>query len=163
MDKTHFISGVFDLYDERLLESRLTEEGNVCGALLKDITLYDDCGLTQKDFITKSGRLLFRIGQEIRAKKYYDFDEILLNSDLYSKSISHEKLPQLFYDESRKLTYLDIVIKDKDYFEYIGEKGCVPNFNWNYKDTFDFKLTNIDELLSYHSIQFYKLTSYEPE
>lgn len=76
MDKTHFISGVFDLYDERLLESRLTEEGNVCGALLKDITLYDDCGLTQKDFITKSGRLLFRIGQEIRTKKYNDFDEI---------------------------------------------------------------------------------------
>ena len=38
MDKTHFISGVFDIYDERLLESRLTEEGNVCGALLKDLT-----------------------------------------------------------------------------------------------------------------------------
>lgn len=94
---------------------------------------------------------------------YYDFDETLLNSDLNSKSISHEKLPQLFYDESRKLTYLDIVTEDKDYFEYIGEKGCVPNFNWNYKDTFDFKLTNIDDLLSYHSLQFYKLTNYESE
>lgn len=76
MDKTHFISGVFEMYDERLLASRLTEEGNVCGALLKDLTLYDDCGLTQKDFVTKSGRLLFRIGQEIRSKKYNDFDEI---------------------------------------------------------------------------------------
>ena len=76
MDKTQFISGVFDMYDERLLESRLTEEGNVCGSLLKDLTLYDDCGLTHKDFITKSGRLLFRIGQEIRKKKYNEFDEI---------------------------------------------------------------------------------------
>ena len=76
MDKTQFISGVFDMYDERLLASRLTEEGNVCGSLLKNLTLYDDCGLTQKDFITKSGRLLFRIGQEIRSKKYNDFDEI---------------------------------------------------------------------------------------
>ena len=56
MDKTQFISGVCDLYDERLLESRLTEEGNVCGSLLKDLTLYDDCGLTPKDFVTKSGR-----------------------------------------------------------------------------------------------------------
>ena len=70
MSKDQFISGVFEMYDERLLVSRLTEEGNVCGALLKDLTLYDDCGLTQKDFITKSGRLLFRIGQEIRSKKY---------------------------------------------------------------------------------------------
>ena len=69
MDKAQFISGVFDMYDERLLVSRLTEEGNVCGSLLKDLTLYDDCGLTQKDFIAKSGRLLFRIGQDIREKK----------------------------------------------------------------------------------------------
>jgi hypothetical protein len=37
MDKNQFIGGVFDLYDERLLESRLTEEGNVCGCLLNDI------------------------------------------------------------------------------------------------------------------------------
>ena len=75
MDKTQFVSGVFDIYDERLLGSRLTEEGNVCGALLKDLTLYDDCGLTYKDFVTKSGRLLFRIGQEIRTKKYNSFLE----------------------------------------------------------------------------------------
>ena len=89
MSKDQFISGVFEMYDERLLTSRLTEEGNVCGALLKDLTLYDDCGLTQKDFITKSGRLLFRIGQEIRSKKYNDFDEITFlsatNEDLRDK------------------------------------------------------------------------------
>ena len=76
MDKTQFITGVCDIYDERLLESRLTEEGNVCGALLKDLTLYDDCGLTQKDFVTTSGRLLFSIGKQIRDKKYHTFDEI---------------------------------------------------------------------------------------
>ena len=76
MDKSHFISGVFDIYDERLLESRLTEEGNVCGCLLNDLTLYDDCGLSSKDFITQSGRMLFSLGKQIRDKKYHTFDEI---------------------------------------------------------------------------------------
>ena len=51
MDKSQFISGAFDIYDERLLEHRLTEEGNICGCLLNDLTLYDDCGLSAKDFI----------------------------------------------------------------------------------------------------------------
>ena len=82
MDKNQFISGAFELYDERLLASRLTEEGNVCGSLLKDLTLYDDCGLTAKDFITKSGRLLFKIGKEIRDKKYHSFDEITFLSTM---------------------------------------------------------------------------------
>lgn len=76
MDKSHFVGGVFDIYDERLLESRLTEEGNVCGCLLNDLTLYDDCGLSVKDFVTQSGRMLFSLGKQIRDKKYHTFDEI---------------------------------------------------------------------------------------
>jgi len=89
MDKSQFISGAFDVYDERLLETRLTEEGNICGCLLNDITLYDDCGLSHKDFITKSGRMLFTIGKQIRDKKYHTFDEITFisnaNEDLRDK------------------------------------------------------------------------------
>lgn len=81
MDKNQFVSGVFDLYDERLLESRLTEEGNICGCLLNDLTLYDDCGLSSKDFVTKSGRMLFRIGKQIREKKCNTFDEITFLSN----------------------------------------------------------------------------------
>ena len=81
MDKSQFISGVFDIYDERLLEHRLTEEGNICGCLLNDLTLYDDCGLSAKDFITKSGRILFTIGKQIRDKKYHTFDEITFISN----------------------------------------------------------------------------------
>ena len=81
MDKNQFIGGVFDLYDERLLESRLTEEGNVCGFLLNDLTLYDDCGLSSNDFITKSGRMLFTIGKQIRDKRYHIFDEITFLSN----------------------------------------------------------------------------------
>ena len=82
MDKTQFISGVIDKYDERLLEGRLTTEGNVCGALLQDITLYDDCGLEQKDFITKHGRMLFTIGKKLREKGFSVFDEITLLSNI---------------------------------------------------------------------------------
>lgn len=89
MDKNQFLSGVFDIYDEKLLESRLTEEGNVCGCLLNDLTLYDDCGLSSKDFITKSGRILFTIGKQIRDKKCHTFDEITFlsnaNDDLKDK------------------------------------------------------------------------------
>ena len=89
MDKNQFIVGTFDSYDERLLESRLVEEGNVCGCLLKDLTLYDDCGLSAKDFLTKSGRILFSIGKDIRDKRCHAFDEITFlsntNEDLKSK------------------------------------------------------------------------------
>lgn len=81
MDRNQFVSGVFDIYDERLLESRLTEEGNICGCLLKQLPLYDDCGLSHTDFITKSGRMLFLIGQQIRSKKCNIFDEITFISN----------------------------------------------------------------------------------
>lgn len=89
MDKTQFINGVAEIYDERLLESRLTEEGNICGCLLNDLTLYDDCGLSNSDFVTKSGRMLFSIGKQIRDKRCYKFDEITFlsnaNEDLKDK------------------------------------------------------------------------------
>lgn len=89
MDKKQFISGALDVYDARLLESRLTEEGNICGCLLNDLTLYDDCGLTKDDFITESGRMLFAIGKQIRDKKLHTFDEITFlsnaNEDLKDK------------------------------------------------------------------------------
>lgn len=81
MNNNQFINGVSETYDSRLLESRLTEEGNVCGCLLNDLTLYDDCGLELNDFITKSGRMLFMIGKQIRDKKCNTFDEITFLSN----------------------------------------------------------------------------------
>lgn len=82
IDKKHFISGVIDKYDERLLEGRLTLEGNVCGCLLSDLTYYDDCGLEQKDFLTVHGRMLFTLGKKIREKGFSIFDEITLLSNV---------------------------------------------------------------------------------
>ena len=82
MDKTQFISGVLDKYDKRLLEGRLTAEGNVCGCLLQDLTYYDDCSLEQKDFLTKHGRMLFTLGKKIRDLGFSTFDEITLLSNI---------------------------------------------------------------------------------
>lgn len=82
MDKNQFISGVTDKYDSRLLQNSLTTEGNVCGVLLSDLTLFDDCGLDSKDFVTKHGRMLFNLGQELRSKGCVNFDEITLLSNV---------------------------------------------------------------------------------
>ena len=89
MDRTQFISGVVDKYDARLLENSLTTEGNVCGVLLSDLTLFDDCGLESKDFVTKHGRMLFTIGKQLRERGLSNFDEITflsnVNSDVKDK------------------------------------------------------------------------------
>ena len=42
-----FVVGVEDKYPKALLENRLSIEGNVCGALFKDILLLDDASLTK--------------------------------------------------------------------------------------------------------------------
>lgn len=69
-------------YDERLLEGRITAEGNVCGCLLSDLTYYDDCGLSVKDFITHHGRLLFTLGRQLRDQGFSNCDEITMVSNL---------------------------------------------------------------------------------
>lgn len=93
MDKSQFISGVTDKYDSRLLENSLTTEGNVCGVLLSDLTLFDDCGLEPSDFITKHGRMLFNIGRELREKGLVNFDEITFISN------ANEDVKRKIYDE----------------------------------------------------------------
>lgn len=81
MDKSHFLSGTTEKYDMRLLENSLTQEGNVCGVLLSDLTLFDDCGLEASDFVTKHGRMLYNIGRELRDKGLVNFDEITFISN----------------------------------------------------------------------------------
>ena len=81
MDKSQFIGGVCDIYDSRLLKNSLTTEGNVVGVLLSDLTLFDDCGLENKDFVTGHGRMLFTLGQQLRNKGLSNFDEITFISN----------------------------------------------------------------------------------
>ena len=57
IDKSVFSADIVDKYDERLLDGRLIIEGNVCGCILKNLELYDECGLMTEDFVTTHGRL----------------------------------------------------------------------------------------------------------
>ena len=77
MDKSVFVAGIADNYDERLLEGRLTAEGNVCGCILKNLELYDESGLESTDFITTHGRLLFAIAKQLREKGFNIREDIL--------------------------------------------------------------------------------------
>lgn len=76
MDKSVFTAEVVSKYDERLLEDRLSVEGNVCGCLLKNLELYDECGITPEDFKTTHGRILFAIVKQLRENGYSTCDEI---------------------------------------------------------------------------------------
>lgn len=83
----NFVSSVKGKYDDRLLEKRLTTEGNVCGCLLKNLELFDDCGLDTPDFITNGGRLLFTIAKQLRSKGIQKFDEVTFVSTLESEFV----------------------------------------------------------------------------
>ena len=85
----NFVPGIIGRYDSRLLEKRLTMEGNVCGCLLKNLELFDDCGLDSLDFITNSGRLLFVMAKKLREKGIQKFDEITFVSSLESDFLCH--------------------------------------------------------------------------
>lgn len=76
IDKSVFSADIVDKYDERLLDGRLIVEGNVCGCILKNLELYDECGLMPEDFITTHGRLLFAIARQLREKGFTQCDEI---------------------------------------------------------------------------------------
>lgn len=115
IDKSQFISGVCDIYDERLLQNSLTTEGNVCGILLSDLTLFDDSGFDDKSFVTRHGRMLFRIGKQLRDKGLNNFDEITLLSNI------NEDVKEKLYNELGNFRQIQNVIdavsiKNQDVF-----------------------------------------------
>ena len=84
----NFIPKTLETYDERLLERRMMTEGNVCGCLLKDVEFYDNCGLEVDDFITRHGRILFVIAQQLYDKGMKQLDEITYYSSLRPEFIT---------------------------------------------------------------------------
>ena len=174
MDKSQFISGVCDIYDERLLENSLTTEGNVCGCLLSDLTYYDDAGLEAKDFITKDGRMLFTIGKELRDKGLSNFDEITLLSNV-NESV-REKIETEFGGYRSIQNIIDVVsIKNWDGFlDTLNKRNILlslykKNFNLfdemtldNGKKVIPFKLFDkltSSEVLDWYSSQLTTLTT----
>ena len=66
VNRENFIAGVCDKIDERLLEDRLTIEGNAVAIFLGDLTNYSDINFKPEDFLTKDGRFLFCVGKSLR-------------------------------------------------------------------------------------------------
>lgn len=82
IDSNLFVTGVCDKFPEKLLEDSPQIEGTVCATLLKDILLYDDCGLNPNNFYTKDGKLLFYIVKTLREKGFSVFDEVTFYSNV---------------------------------------------------------------------------------
>ena len=75
-----FLTGVEEKYDKRLLEGRLTIEGNVIACIYSDPLILDEIELTRKDFITSDGSFYFQLAKRLRKNGYSVFDEVTILS-----------------------------------------------------------------------------------
>ena len=113
-----FVPTIVESYDERLLERRMFQEGNVCGCLLKDMELYDDCGLKTEDFVTTHGRLMFSIVSRLRAKGIQKFDEITFLSSLEEEFV---KVVETTYGGYTQIYNLMQVVSLKNWDTFLDE------------------------------------------
>lgn len=90
-DKRLFIAGVVDKYDRRLLENRITKEGNVIACLSKDLTILEDNKLEKTDFITKDGRFYFGLIKSLKTKGFNTLDEVTILSNFNDEIIERFK------------------------------------------------------------------------
>lgn len=117
---------------------------------------------------------------------YFDYDSELFNNDpmsynLFYNEIENEKNdtdffmplsninnPHLKYDKENNILYTDKIEEDQiNQFEYTGG-DCVAPLKWNYSLTFDefwngISIDSIDKLNEYHSLLFYRYSSYAEE
>lgn len=84
----NFISGVEEKYDKRLLEGRLTVEGNVIGCIYNDPLMLDELELSTKDFITEDGVFYFSLAKQLRKAGYSVFDEVTILSSINDTVLS---------------------------------------------------------------------------
>ena len=84
----NFISGVEEKYDKRLLEGRLTVEGNVIGCIYNDPLMLDELELSAKDFITEDGVFYFSLAKQLRKAGYSVFDEVTILSSINDTVLS---------------------------------------------------------------------------
>lgn len=146
-----FLSGVEEKYNNKLLENRITNEGNVIGCLYNDPMLFDEYDLKSTDFITKDGEFYFKIGSHLRKKGYSVLDEVTLYSKLPQEIIA--KLDDKGgYDSIRKIS--DAVDnKNADaYFDDLVRENIIlklykEGFNLFQKTTWRDKETEIINVL----------------
>ncbi len=118
MNKSQFIVGVFDQYPEKLLENRITIEGNVIGALWADPISIDEYNLSAKDFITKDGSFFFKVARMLRTQyKLNEFDEAAVLTHL-TEELKDELDERGGYKEIKNL--MDIT-STKNIMVYVDE------------------------------------------
>lgn len=101
-----FLPTIYDKYDNRLLERRLIIEGNVCGCLLKNLDLCEECDIVIEDFVTNHGKLLFLIINKLKLKRVQKFDEIAFMSALEDEFVKIVETALGGYDQIHNLIEL---------------------------------------------------------
>lgn len=78
INKELFVAPVCEKYPLELLEDRVMIEGNFCGLLLKDLTLFTDIGadINYNSMLTYDGRFLFSLAKTLRSKGFTVVDEV---------------------------------------------------------------------------------------
>ena len=114
----NFIPKILETYDERLLDRRMIMEGNVCGCLLKDVALYEDSGLDVEDFITRQGRILFVIAQQLYDKGIRQLDEVTFYSSLRHEFISEA---EAILGDFRQIYNMMEAIAEKNWDGYLDD------------------------------------------
>lgn len=121
-----------------------------------------------------------------KSSLYFDYDSTLFDDNqmacnLFNKDIETAQSdvdfftsladinnPHLKYDKENKILYTDKIEEDQiNQFEYAGG-DCVKPLKWNYSLTFDefwknVSMESIDKLNKYHSLLFYRYSSYADE
>lgn len=124
--------------------------------------------------------------QDNNSSLYFDYDSELFDNDpmsynLFDKNIenldsdidffiplNNINNPHLKYDKENNILYTDKIEEDQiNQFEYTGG-DCVAPLKWNYSLTFDefwsdISIDSIDKLNKYHSLLFYRYSSYADE
>lgn len=169
---SHFLTGVEEKYDKRLLENRITNEGNVIACLYNDPLLFDEYELKATDFITNDGEFFFKIGSHLRKKRYSVLDEVTLYSKLPEEIIKRLD-DKGGYDAIRKImesvdnknadAYIDDLVKENMLLKFHREGfPLFETTQWKDKD-----VVIIDVLRTFDSqgvIDWWesKLASFEP-
>ena len=128
-----FLTGVEEKYDKRLLEGRLTIEGNVIACIYSDPLILDEIELTRKDFITSDGSFYFQLAKRLRKNGYSVFDEVTILSS------TSEAVQAQFNERGGYTTIKNLVdvISNKNADTYI-DNLCKSNIMLHlYEDGFD--------------------------
>lgn len=94
MDKQYFLEEYQEL-DERLLNTRIEQEGKVIGCLWSNPDLYDDYkDLNRECFISRDGRYYYSLGKKMAQQGYEVFDEITVETYINNHDMLKNKFEE---------------------------------------------------------------------